>query len=377
MFQNPIIVHDENFALLASTDDGLQWDIWEYDGGDGTRILAMDVLNDFKVNPDYQATMNTRGPMMFPAATFGYQILYQNLYYRRCYRGRICVSEMIRPIRSSDYYLLNYFSGVLLDAFRRGKMNRYRQTLSLSRYLVRFMERENVDETELEKVVKQYGWTVHDSYFCACLMLEDRDIHTNSVQYYCTWFSEEIPEVCAFSYEKSIVVLVNASSSGLTMADFRNRIAIMLRESLMKMGISSVCTDLTKFYYMHHQAVCAREIGKRKQETFWSYCFDDYQQDFIFQHALQEFPAEFLCSQELFTLKEYDKDHTSELYKTLKIYLENDRNLARTAEILDIHRSTLLYRIGRIKDLIKADMESPKVRFRLWGSYRLMEEIGE
>lgn len=94
--------------------------------------------------------------------------------------------------------------------------------------------------------------------------------------------SNEFSHTCVFSYEKSIIILVNSTLSELTVPIFRNRIGIILRESLMKAGISPVCSDLTR---------------------------------------------------------------------TLKIYLENDRNLAQTSQLLDIHRSTLLYRIGRIKEI--------------------------
>ena len=62
------------------------------------------------------------------------------------------------------------------------------------------------------------------------------------------------------------------------------------------------------------------------------------------------------------------------MYKTLRTYLENDRNPAKTSEILDIHRSTLLYRISRIKELTGLNTDNSRERFRLLMSYYLLDE---
>lgn len=376
IFENSVFLHDENFYLLCSINEMPGQMSWEYDPVKKGYILPMDILNDFKVNQDYLDTMTTVGPSMFPADTFGYRILYQNLWDNGRYRGRICVNELGRKICISDYYLLSYFSQIVLESFRVDEIAVYKHTFSLSRFLICLIEKEAIDSATLDEILMQYGWTVRDEYFCACLFPEERDIRTNSIRYFCTRISNEFPHTCAFSYEKSIIILVNSTLSELTIPVFRNRMGIMLRESLMKAGISSISSDLTQFYYIYRQAVCALETGRRKQDTFWSYCFDEYQIDFIFQNALQEFPAQMLCSKEIFYLKSYDVDHTSDLTRTLKIYLENDRNLAQTSQLLGIHRSTLLYRIGRIKEITGLDMEDSRVRFRLWMSYCILDESG-
>lgn len=374
IFENSIFIHDENFVLLCKTKE-LQGQMrWAYDRTKGCYVLPLDILNDFKVNQDYLDTMTTTGPSMFPAYTFGYQILYQNLYEQDRYLGRICVNELNRKILASDFFLLNYFSQIVLESFRVEEISVHKHSFSLSRTLVCLIEREAIDSKTLDKILLRYEWKAGDEYFCACLFPEERDIRTHSIQYFCSRICEAFAHTCAFPYGQSIVILVNSTRSKLTIPSFRNQIGIMLRESLMKAGISCVCPDLTQFYYIYRQAVCALETGRKIQETFWSYCFADYQTDFVFQNALREFPAEMLCCRELFYLKDYDADHTSSLYKTLKFLLENERNLAKTAEILDIHRSTLLYRIGRIREITGLNLDDSETRFRLLMSFHFLIE---
>lgn len=347
---------------------------WEYDDAQGGYILPLDILNDFKVNEDYLVTMHTTGPSVFPAETFGYAILYQNLWYNKKYRGRICVNEIKRRIRPGYFYLLDFFSGIVLEVLKAGEGLVMNHAMSLSRVLFQMLEGEQEDMQALERALLQYGWTAKDDYFCVCFFSEERDIHTNSVQYFCSRLMDHFPDSCAFLYEKCVVMLVNSTLSDMNPGSFGNRIAVMLREGLMKAGISALSSDLQMFPLYYEQAVCAYETGQKINDTFWSYRFEDYQMDFVLENALEKLPASLLCSPEILRLREYDATHTAELSRTLKIYLEQDRNLARTAEILQIHRSTLLYRIGRIKEMTGLELEEPREKFRLLLSYYLIEQ---
>lgn len=373
VFDNSMFIHDENFYLLASVNQTPMQHMWEYDEVQGSYILPLEILNDFKVNEDYLATMHTVKPSVFPEETFGCAILYQNLWYRKKYRGRICINEIKRKIRPSDFFLLDYLSHIVMEVLKTGEGLVVRHTMSLSRILLQMLEGDKTEAADLDRILVQYGWTVKDDYFCACFFPEERDIHTNSVQYFCSRLIDEFPEICAFLYDKCVVMLVNSTMGDMNPGSFGNRVAVILREGLMKVGISSLCSDLTLFPYYYRQAVAAYETGRQKHDTFWSYRFDDYQMDYVLENALQKFPAELLCSQEILWLKNYDKTHTAELGRTLRVYLESDRNLARTADTLQIHRSTLLYRIGRIRDITHLELEEPRERFRLLLSFYLLD----
>ncbi|MGL4282454.1 helix-turn-helix domain-containing protein [Eubacterium aggregans] len=67
----------------------------------------------------------------------------------------------------------------------------------------------------------------------------------------------------------------------------------------------------------------------------------------------------------MLTLRAYDAQHHTSLYETLGCYLENERNLTRTARALFLHRSTLLYRLSRIEALTHLDLEDPQLQLHL------------
>lgn len=81
-----------------------------------------------------------------------------------------------------------------------------------------------------------------------------------------------------------------------------------------------------------------------------------------------------MCSQ-LLLLKQYDKEHHSELFNTLFEYLESDKKLTYTAEKMHLHRNSLSKRLNKIDDLITIDYDDPNKIFGLRLSYRIFNYL--
>lgn len=64
-------------------------------------------------------------------------------------------------------------------------------------------------------------------------------------------------------------------------------------------------------------------------------------------------------------LVRHDSDHHSELVHTLTVYLDSGGNYDRTADALMVHRSTLRYRLGRIREVTGRDLADPDSRLNL------------
>ena len=70
-------------------------------------------------------------------------------------------------------------------------------------------------------------------------------------------------------------------------------------------------------------------------------------------------------SEWLGALVDYDRDHRSDLVRTLGMYLDAGGNYDRTADALVIHRSTLRYRLRRIREVSGRDLADPDSRLNL------------
>lgn len=71
----------------------------------------------------------------------------------------------------------------------------------------------------------------------------------------------------------------------------------------------------------------------------------------------------------------YDKNNGQELTKTLKVYLENNSNLVKSAEKLFIHRNTLVKRIEKTEDILNISLRDAQVRNICYVCLKMLEYI--
>ncbi len=71
------------------------------------------------------------------------------------------------------------------------------------------------------------------------------------------------------------------------------------------------------------------------------------------------------CTKWLADLVTYDAQQHSDLLITLRVYFDNNGNTARTAAQLNIHRNTLAYRLNRIAEITRLDLDDADVRLNL------------
>lgn len=373
IFNNPIFIHNTYSEILTSVNEMPGLFAWDYDSNPGKRSLPTDIMNDFKVSPKYQETMRATGPQMFSEEQFGYRILYINLWFEEQYLARICVSELGREIRQGDYELLEYLANHVLISLRQGNINLSNISNELKKSLIELLDFRNTDEAVLTERLASFGWKIDDGYFCINIFLEDRDHSTYAVEYTCNRLENMFPFCCVFLYHDCILVVVNTCNNDITKNDFLSRLSVFLREGLFKSSISSLGHDFRNIWYYYKQTIIAYKIGCRKNPFSWKYNFNDYVFPYFFEQASSELTPMMLCEPHLQDLYLYDQTHQTEYFKTLRVFLENERNVVHSSNMLFVHRSTFLYRLNKIKSILKVNLDNPQVRLHIMISFELFD----
>lgn len=77
----------------------------------------------------------------------------------------------------------------------------------------------------------------------------------------------------------------------------------------------------------------------------------------------------------------YDEAHETELLRSLDVFLDHNRSWQRSAEVLFVHKQTLVYRMHRVEELTGRDLHSTGDVVQLWLALRAREfargEVGE
>jgi DNA-binding PucR family transcriptional regulator len=94
--------------------------------------------------------------------------------------------------------------------------------------------------------------------------------------------------------------------------------------------------------------------------------------------AMSEDPGELerFYSETIQPLVAYDEQYETELMATVEAYLENDGNVAATAQQLFTHRHTIRYRLERAKELCGHDVASTEGREKLGLGLKAMRVLG-
>ena len=375
-FKNPLFVHDNQFYILACPVYVEGMSKWEVDARTGTQMVSTSLLNDFKIDNEYIQTMSTTRASIFSAATRGYRILYVNTWSETgSWSGRLCINEIQSSIKPGQFVAAEYFTEIIKIAYKRRNIvaGEYERPFEM---IIKDIINQRIYSVELiEERISFYKWNLNDSYVCMRIGLENRTIDLMGAISTCNTIETNIEGSYAFVFEDNILVVANLTMAGISMADCMTKMAYIIREGLFVVGVSDQYNNFALTPYFYKQACIAHDYGKKSESMMWCHHYEDYALEYMLDNACADIPPQYVALSGLQTLIQYDAKNETELYKTLRVYLQNERNAVHTAKELFIHRSTLFYRLDRIKELIHADLDNPALRLYINISYRILERL--
>ena len=374
IFHNPVFAHDTNFYILSSPRHVTGMSEWVHDQRTGRLIAPLSLIQDFKLDAEYQRTLITHGANIYSEELRGYRILYMNLWVSGNYQGRLCVDELQTEIQPGHFSALEYLGSFIELCIRRHNLFQISMGNDSRQFFTEYLSGKLTELQAVTDQIQYLNWNRHDRYLVLRLETQQQDDRMHSSIATLGHIEAQIPEGLAFTYQQGIVVIVNLSFKHSVSSDVISSLAIILREGLFKMGVSSEFRDFLLIPQGYIQAVSALRLGKKSQSMAWCYHFDAYLLEYMLSQISHQISPELLVSSRLDALQNYDRKNNTELYHTLKVYLEHERNSLQTARELFIHRSSLTYRLERIQKLTKVDLDNPKGRLLLQLCFLLQEK---
>jgi sugar diacid utilization regulator len=132
-----------------------------------------------------------------------------------------------------------------------------------------------------------------------------------------------------------------------------------------RVGVGGPCVRPAEFPRSHHEA----KLALRMQDTAGGAdritVFDDMGVYRILAEVQEADSIERFVRQWLGRLLDYDAEKRTDLVETLTRYLEHGGNYDATARAVAVHRSTLKYRLQRIREISGHDLTDPDTQFNL------------
>ncbi|MGJ3238906.1 MAG: helix-turn-helix domain-containing protein [Anaerolineae bacterium] len=175
------------------------------------------------------------------------------------------------------------------------------------------------------------------------------------------WQREREEEVVVFHATNSEDPIDNTIKLANSFAKEINR---QYPGSRLAIGLGQPAKDVSVWRTSYRDAVQARDLAIRLQTDTPLYIGDLGVYQLILSLNDREKLLQF-TNQTLGTLMEYDMRQNADLIKTLEAFFTCHGNLSQTAEMLIVHRNTLLYRMNRINEIAEIDLNRPETRLAL------------
>ena len=355
VFENPMVVIDAEFHFLAYSAIINRRDDLAVFRPDENNMFQKQYLSISLRDTNY----NTGRREPFLMICDGNTHFSVNLYQGETYIGNLKIAFVLRPFRTGDNILCQYFAKLVEQAVARLHDLSDGQGDRLEHIFRMLLQGKPLSNLERQFITVRLS---HSAFQCMKLVRGKRARRKVPLTYYSDQLEKTFPGSAAFEFDGAIVAM-------LCQSEFfsQQRLSDFLRKLDLSAGVSNPFrfekTMQLRYYY--RQANIALEIGASNGKPQRLFYFRDHTLTYMLFHSLGEFPLALFDTTGFPALVEHNRTAQIDYIETLDVYLKNERNLAKTAKELYIHRSTLMDRLARINAILDVDLDDPDQRLEL------------
>lgn len=371
--QNPLTVIGLDFTFVAEagskylpprarlyTDEGLN----------------VEYVNALLQNETYREMADTHETVMFPAYISGCRSMNRNLFVDEKATHRLILTECRVEITQGVICVLDILSEKLefLLAHEEEETDPDRD---IEQIFVRVLSDRTADYMQISRELGELGWGGNHEYMCLILQityLNQQNLSTKAISRY---IKKKLGDSVSFLYQDEIVVFFDLTRLGMNQEEVAGKLVYFIRDTYLKAGYSRVMTGHMNLRRQYVQAKTALDVGSRKKPYLWIHYFSQVAMTYILEQATKRLPGTMICHEGLLELKKHDEENQTQYMETLRVYLEQHLSATQAARELFIHRSTFLYRLDRIREILQSDLDDPEEIFYLELSFRLLEQEEE
>lgn len=371
--QNPLTVIGLDFTFVAEagskylpprarlyTDEGLN----------------VEYVNALLQNETYREMADTHETVMFPAYISGCRSMNRNLFVDEKATHRLILTECRVEITQGVICVLDILSEKLEFLLAREE-EETDPDRDIEQIFVRVLSDRTADYMQISRELSELGWGGNHEYMCLILQityLNQQNLSTKAISRY---IKKKLGDSVSFLYQDEIVVFFDLTRLGMNQEEVAGKLVYFIRDTYLKAGYSRVMTGHMNLRRQYVQAKTALDVGSRKKPYLWIHYFSQVAMTYILEQATKRLPGTMICHEGLLELKKHDEENQTQYMETLRVYLEQHLSATQAARELFIHRSTFLYRLDRIREILQSDLDDPEEIFYLELSFRLLEQEEE
>lgn len=370
---NPVFISDLAHTILSYTKCvEIQDHIWQENV-----VLAHLQRNNLRQNRQvgtvHLSSSGTQRPVLVEDDYLPFPRVIKTLTHKGRTVGVMVVTAYLCPFGDNILDMVDLISSFVVPQMMRDRFLVSSDKQSVENFLITLLNGKDYSQAEVEHRLELLNWKLPAYTYLLCLCLKpgeekNRDFTMHSIL-------EEIRSQnnCrVFLYNSALVCLYGSDTPVEHWEDQAPQLSQLMEETHLQAGVSRRIQRLDRLVSYYEQAQSALELGIWLQRPF-TFINYDVLSSFLIFHRISNPDLDLFVHQKIQALFAYDQEHDTDLCATLQVYLEQAKSLAKTAEILFIHRNTVRYRIHKCTELINSDLEDGNEIFAFILSLRILE----
>ncbi|NTU89356.1 MAG: PucR family transcriptional regulator [Actinobacteria bacterium] len=362
----PMFLIDMSFNLVAWSleyqEEGVN-SIW--DELIDKRKLAVDTIYQSKDSPFIRLMVDRQRLRVFEdplAAPYPHGIMTSYSDCNGNLAGQFIIASKT-PITNYELHIASVIDKVLATIEPQPRFN---DTLNPSynseSFIVEPLLSGEATQLDTYKLLIIKNWKAQDSYRIVLVGI-DQLTNDSVLQSFTDMLRSHIPNGIVAFYNHYIVCLVNTTKDDKAIFAAVSEIQ---KEIPLRFGISEPFHELLETSYYYRQAMDAFAHGLTNDIGLT--LFHDCGLYELIRTSDREYQR-FCLHPVISLLRSYDRLNKTDYYNTLETYLHCERSYHRTSGLMFVHRNTILYRIEKIKDTFKLDLDNTYEREYLLVSF--------
>lgn len=381
---NPVVVVDPSYHYVASggvapaaDDDSAYARVMREEMAFGDILEdGIAYIEDDRIN---ERLARSRGPVVRDNANLGLPTMTQNVIVHGICLARVMLMAHERPFSDDDVADFSLLCSVVGQELQKGEVFTVGSSQMESYFLRRLLEDEQPTPQATARRLALLGLEPQPVLFVVVVRGAARQLSARDEESLRAQLQPMLVKSLTTSYEGSLVIVASRAEGPFLSAYDRRLLARVAKDNDVLVGVSNAFDDLCDVRRHLAQARSAIHFGSSYTKVLddthvYNYC--DYTYMELLDFANDRVNLLNYVHPAIWALYDHDLRHGSELVETLYAYMQNGCSTARTALLLCLHKNTLLYRLGRIKEISGNDLSSGEDLFLFHLSIRALIYLG-
>ncbi len=370
VFERPMFIKNDSTRTFAVTKgySGNVHPHWKkIENSMEEDLLDYDLVKTLSDDPEFKEVFHEKYPSLRWSPSYKNVVLHSNVFLKGRRVAEIVVLENKKPFNRADVHILNTFSS-LVEAYVNNNPGLFQTGSDAAVFLNEFIEKGFVQNEQIRTICSTMGQSEAGRF---CLLV------VSGIGRYDSPALSVLREKLQSSLSRSIVI----SSMGYVVAlmalnsdETYDSVIANLKKYIPREGF---CWALSYDFLGIDNIPAHFELTKTllDNETFKSdHYVTMYQKasELIFEMCKGAKNATEMIHPDLITLENTDMEEGTAYCRTLYWYLLCGGNFTDAAKILDLHRNTLIYRMNKIRELVRTNIDDPENRKLLLYSFLIL-----